>query len=214
MYIIVVGASQIGYNLTKSLIDEGHEVLLLEKDRSKYNALVKELGECIYLGDGCEVDTLKHVGASRAEFLIAVTGRDEQNLVSCQLAKILFMVPRTLAEVNDPKNEELFKSLGVDLTVNTTTHISTLIGHRLSIEVLIPLLTFKNLEIVQADVYESSPIVNRPLKDLNLPSDTLLIAAIRKGEAVLLKGDSILLPNDSVIAMTNRQTEGELRKMF
>ena len=214
MYIIIVGASQIGYNLAKSLIAEGHEVLLLEKERSKYNVLVKELGECIYHGDGCEVDTLKHVGASRAELLIAVTGRDEQNLVSCQLAKILFMVPRAVAEVNDPKNEELFKSLGVDLTVNTTTHISALIGHRLNIEVLMPLLTFKNLEIVQVEIFESSPVVHRSLKDLNLPSDTLLIAAIRNGEAVLLRGDSMLLPNDSVIALTSRQTEGELRKLF
>jgi trk system potassium uptake protein TrkA len=214
MYIVIVGASKIGYNLTKSLAAEGHEVLLLEKDRSKYNALVKELGERIYHGDGCEVDTLKHVGASRAELLIAVTGRDEQNLVSCQLAKLLFMVPRTLAEVNDPKNEELFKSLGVDLTINTTTHISALIGHRLSIEVLMPLLTFRNLEIVQAEIFDYSPAVNRAVKDIPLPPDTLLIAAIRDGEAVLLKGDSVLLPNDSVIALTNRGTERELRKVF
>jgi trk system potassium uptake protein TrkA len=214
MYIIIVGASKVGYNLTRSLIAEGHEVLLLEKDRAKYNSLVRELGECLYHGDGCEVETLKHVGASRAELLIAVTGRDEQNLVSCQLAKLLFMVPRTLAEINDPKHEELFKNLGVDLTVNTTTHISTLIGHRLNIEVLMPLLTFKNLEIVQADVYESSPAVQRPVRDLNLPPDTLLIAAVRNGEAVLLKGDSVLLPNDSVIALTSRETEKELRKIF
>ena len=214
MYIVIVGASKIGYNLTKSLTAEGHEVLLLEKDRAKYNVLVKELGESIFHGDGCEVDTLKHVGANRAELLIAVTGRDEQNLVSCQLAKLLFMVPRTLAEVNDPKNEELFKSLGVDLTINTTTHISALIGHRLNIEVLMPLLTFKNLEIVQAEIFEYSPAVNRPVRDLPLPPDTLLIAAIRNGEAVLLKGDSVLLANDSVIALTSRQTESELRKVF
>ena len=214
MFIIVVGGSQIGFNLTKSMIDEGHEVLLLERDRARYNVLVKDLGENVFYGDGCEVDTLRQVGASRADLLIAVTGRDEQNLVSCQLAKVLYMVPKTLAEVNDPKNEELFKSLGVDLTINTTTHVSALIGHRLNIDLLMPLLTFRNLEIVQAEIDETSLAVNRPLRDLPLPPDTLLIAAIREGEAVLLKGDSVLLPNDSVIALTKRDSEAELRKIL
>ncbi len=177
-------------------------------------SLAKELGEAVFHGDGCEVGCLKYVGASRADLLIAVTGRDEQNLVSCQLAKLLFCVPKTLAVINDPKNEELFKSLGVDLTINTTTHISTLIGHRLNIDILIPLLTFKNLEIVQAEIYESSPAVNRQVKDLGLPSNSLLIAAIRNGEAILLKGDSVIMAQDTVIAMTTRETESELRKIL
>jgi trk system potassium uptake protein TrkA len=214
MYIIIVGASKIGYNLAKALIAETHEVLLIERNRTKYNILTKELGEAVFHGDGCEVGCLKYVGASRADLLIAVTGRDEQNLVSCQLAKLLFCVPKTLAVINDPKNEELFKSLGVDLTINTTTYISTLIGHRLNIDILMPLLTFKNLEIVQAEIYESSPAVNRQVKDLGLPSHVLLIAAIRNGEAMLLKGDSVIMAQDTVIAMTTRETESELRKIL
>jgi trk system potassium uptake protein TrkA len=214
MYIIIVGASEIGYNLTKALLAEGHEVVLVERNRTKYNAQNKELGEALFYGDGCEVTTLKHLGAGRAELLIAVTGRDEQNLVSCQLAKLLFCVPKTLAVVNDPNNEELFKSLGVDLTVNTTTHISMLIGHKLNVQILMPLLTFKNLEIVQAEIFETSPALNRQVKDLGLPSNSLLIAAIRNGEAVLLKGDSVIMANDTVIAMTTRETESELRKIL
>lgn len=214
MYIIIVGASKIGYNLAKALIAERHEVLLIERNRTKYNVLAKELGEAVFHGDGCEVGCLKYVGASRADLLIAVTGRDEQNLVSCQLAKLLFCVPKTLAVINDPKNEELFKSLGVDLTINTTTHISTLIGHKLNIDILMPLLTYKNLEIVQAEIYESSPAVNRQVKDLGLPANSLLIAAIRNGEAILLRGDSVLMAQDTVIAMTTRETESELRKIL
>ncbi len=214
MYIVIVGASEIGYNLTKALCAEGHEVVLIERDRAKHLQLSGELGETIVLGDGCEVSTLRHVGASRAELLIATTRDDAENLVACQVAKLLFMVPKTLALVMDPNNEELFKSLGVDLTVNTTHLISTLIGHKLNVPVLMPLLTFRNLEIVQAEIHESSPAAHRQVKDLELPSETLLIAAIREGDAVLLKGDSIIQPSDTVVALTPHGKEGELRKIL
>jgi trk system potassium uptake protein TrkA len=108
----------------------------------------------------------------------------------------------------------LFKSLGVDLTVNTTSLISALIGHKLDMRFLVPLLTFKNLEIVQAEISDSSPAVNRRVKDLGLPPDTLLIAAIRKEEAVLLKGDSVIKVNDTIIALTDREKESELRNIL
>jgi len=214
MYIIIVGAGKIGYNLTKALAAEGNEVLLIERDRNKYNALVKELGEAIYLGNGCEVATLKNVGTNRADMLIAVTGLDQENLVTCQLAKLLFMIPKTLAIVNDPKNEDLFKNLGVDGVVNTTSLISAIIGHKLDVGILTPLLTFKNYEIVQAEITESSPAVNRAVKDLGLPADTLLIAAVREGAAVILKGDSIIQPNDTIVALTAKEEENELRRIL
>jgi trk system potassium uptake protein TrkA len=214
MYVIIVGASKIGYNLAKSLIADNHEVVLIEKDHRKYDQLTKELGEIVVLGDGCEVATLKKVGTSRAEMLIAVSGLDQENLISCQLAKLLFMVPRTLARVNDPRNEDLFQSLGVDLTVNTTNIINALIGEKLSASFLTPLLSFKNLEIVQAEISDSSPAVNRMVKDLNLPPESLLIAALRGDQAVLLKGDSVILPNDTVVALTVREKESELRKIL
>ncbi|MEO0226296.1 MAG: NAD-binding protein [candidate division WOR-3 bacterium] len=214
MYIIIVGAGKIGYNLTKALIAEGHEVLVIERDRNKYNLLVKELGEAIYFGNGCEFSTLKTVGTNRADMFIALTGLDQENLVACQLAKLLFMVPKTLAIVNEPKNEDIFKSLGVDLVVNTTNLISALIGHKLDIGILTPLLTFKNLEIVQAEITDSSPAANRAVKDLGLPADSLLIAAIRDGNAVLLKGDSIITANDTIVALTTKEKENELRKIL
>ncbi len=214
MYIIIIGAGKIGYNLTKVLNAEGHEVLLIERNEAKYNPLTKELGESIFLGNGCEVSTLKSVGASRADMFIAVTGLDQENLVACQLAKLLFMVPKTLAVVNDPKNEDLFKSLGINLIVNTTNLISALIGHKLNVDILTPLLTFKNLEIVQAEITEDSPAVNQQVKELALPPESLLIAAIRDGDAVLLKGDSVIRADDTIVALTTKEKENELRKIL
>jgi trk system potassium uptake protein TrkA len=214
MYIIIAGGGEIGYNLAKSLIADKHEVLVIEKDINRYNLFSKELGEAIFHGNCCEVATLKSIGAGRADWLIAVTGLDQENLVICQMAKILFMVPKTLAVIYDPKNEELFESLGVDIVVNTTSLISIQIGHKLTMGALIPLLTIQNLVIVQAEIDDSSPAVHQKVKDLKLPPNTILIAAIRQEEAVLLKGDTTILPNDRIMAITFRENEEELRKVL
>ncbi len=214
MYVIIVGASKIGYNLARQLAADKHETVLIEKDPDKFMALSRDLGEILILGDGCEDATLKQVGASRADMLIAVTGMDQENLIACQLAKLLFMVPKTLARVNDPRNEDLFRSLGVDLTINTTNIINALIGQKLNVPFLTPLVTFRNLEIVQAEISESSPAVNKAVRDLNLPPESLLIAALRDDDAVLLKGDSVLLPNDTIVALTAKDKENELRSIL
>jgi trk system potassium uptake protein TrkA len=216
MYIIVVGGGKVGYNLAKALLAEGHEVVLIERERARYQELSEELAEAVVQGDGAEVTVLRDLGANRADLVIAVTGEDEDNLVICQMAKIMFINPRTVARVNDPSNEELFTRLGVDMTVNTTNIISALIGHKLKAGVLIPLLTLRggNTEIVQAELSSRSPAARKMVKDLVLPKDSLLIAAIRKGEAVILRGDTVLEPEDTVIALTSRAAEEELRRLL
>jgi len=216
MYIIIVGGGKVGYNLTKALLAEGHEVVMLESDRARFLELSEELAEAVVQGDGAEVAILKNLGANRADLVIAVTGEDEDNLVICQMAKMMFLNPRTVARVNDPRNEALFSQLGVDMTVNTTTIISALIGHKLRAGVLVPLLTLRggNTEIVQAELSVDSPAANKAVKDLDLPKNSLLIAAIRRGEATILRGDSVLEPEDTVIALTNRDSEQELRRLL
>ena len=214
MYIIIAGGGEIGYNLAKALMADKHEVLVIEKDINRYNLFIKELGEAIFHGNCCEISTLKSIGTGRADWLIAVTGLDQENLVICQLAKLLFMVPKTLAVINDPMNEKLFVSLGVDIVVNTTSLISVQISHQLNMGALIPLLTVQNLIIVQAEIDDSSPAVHQKVKDLKLPPETILIAAIRHEEAVLLKGDTTILPNDRILAITFREKEEDLRKIL
>ncbi len=214
MYIIIAGGGEIGYNLAKALMADHHEVLVIEKDVNRYNLFSKELGEAIFHGDCCEIPTLKSIGTGRADWLIAVTGQDQENLVICQLAKLLFMVPKTLAVIYDPKNEKLFESLGVDIVLNTTSLISVQIGHQLNMGALIPLLTVKNLIIVEAEIDDSSPAVHQKVKDLKLPPETILIAAIRREEAVLLRGDTTILPDDRIMAITRREQEEDLRKIL
>ncbi|MCO5228555.1 MAG: TrkA family potassium uptake protein [Thermomicrobiales bacterium] len=124
MYVIVVGAGKVGYYLAKTLLMEDHEVLLIERDVSKVEYYAERLGAVVIRGDGAEASVLEQAGAVRADVVVAVTGEDEDNLVVCQVAKNRFKVGRTIARVNNPKNEQLFRLLGVDVTVSQTNSSS------------------------------------------------------------------------------------------
>jgi trk system potassium uptake protein TrkA len=214
MYIIVAGCGKVGYSLVKGLLAEGHEVAIVEEDHLRYRQLSEEFGESVIYGDASDAYVLKLAGTNRCDLLVATSGRDEDNLIICQLAKLLYMAPRTLARVNDPKNDTLFGSMGIDQTVNTTNMIGALIGHKVGTSFLTELVSFRNAEIVQIEVPEGSPVLGRPVKDLVLPKDSLLIAAIRNDQVILLNGDAQLQPGDTVIALTNKPGEEELRKLI
>ena len=214
MYIIVVGGGEVGYYLTKILLSDGHEVLVLEKDASRCEAIAEEMGSVIFRGDGCEAVTLEQVGTGRADMLIAVTGDDEDNLVSCQVGKHMFSVPRTIARIKNPRNEAIFKMLGVDVTVNTTNIILAHIEQELPSHPLIPLLKLKrgNLEVVEVKVPPGSSVVGKKLRDLALPSDSMISLVVGKEkEPRLPTPETVLEAEDEVVAVTSADTEEALR---
>ena len=214
MYVIVIGGGKVGYYLTKTLLADNHEVLLLEKNSNRAAMLAEELGEVVAQGDGCEVRTQRESGMNRANVVVAVTGDDEDNLIACQLAKRSFGVPRTLARVNNPRNEEIFELLGVDGTVSSTRVIYSLIEQEVETGEVVPLTALKrgDIEIVQADLTENSPVVGRMVKDIHLPGDTVLAAIIRGAHIVLPSGTTELESADCVIALTRPGDEGLLRE--
>src|SRR3990170_8541375 len=109
MYVIIIGGGKVGYYLSQEVRRDGHEVTVLERDPKRYQLIEGELGDMVTLGDGCEVRTMQEAGMNRADVVVAVTGHDEDNLVICQLAKRKFGVPRTIARVNNPKNEDVLR---------------------------------------------------------------------------------------------------------
>src|SRR5437660_1215541 len=169
MYIIIGGGGEVGYYLTKSLLTQGHEVLLLEKGSARYQTLNDELGPAVVRGDACEAKTMDEVGVSRADVVIAVTGDDEDNLVICQMAKKRFKVGRTIARLNNPKHTEIFQKLGIDITVSPTRSILSLIEAELPSSRFVPLMTLKSagLEIIEVRIPAESPIAGKMLRDLN-----------------------------------------------
>ncbi|MEJ7652041.1 MAG: TrkA family potassium uptake protein [Chloroflexia bacterium] len=213
MYIVVVGGGKVGYYLTKTLVNEGYETLLIERNPAKVATFTERFGAVVMRGDGAEAATLQEAGVARAKVVIAVTGDDEDNLVICQMAKTLFNVDHVMARVNNPKNEEIFKRLGIDTTVSVTNLILSYIEQNLPDRELSHLLTLthSDLAIVEARVSPRSPYVGKALSELKLPPDVAVSAVIR-GEHLLIPGpDTHLAPGDDVIALAHRSSEDELR---
>jgi len=217
MYIIIVGAGKVGYHLGKFLKIEGHEVMLIEKDRTKVNLLSYEFQDAIMEGDGSTVEVLREAGTNRADVLVATTGNDEDNLVICQVAKLMFLRPRTIARVNNPQNEELFTGLGVDSFVSATKIINAIIQEQVKIgDMMIPLITLQKggIEIVEVELSSSSHIVKKKIKDLTLPQGAIFIAVIRGEEIIIPYGETEFNPEDKIIALVKRESEPAFRKML
>lgn len=214
MYIIIVGGGKIGYYLSKALLNEGHEIVVVEKDSSRKDFICNELGGICIRGDGCEAATLAEIGASRADMFIAVTGDDEDNLVSCQVAKHKFNVPRTVSRMSNPKNEAIFKKLGIDVTVSSTNVILESIEQELPTHPLTHLFPIreKGLEIVAVKVPSDSSTVGKAVKELSLPRDIILSLIIGKEHKPQIPDpDTVIQAEDEIIAVTPEGSEEALR---
>lgn len=216
MYVVVAGGGKVGYYLARRLVNEGHEVLVIERDRRKCEAIAEDLGSVVIRGDAAEASTLEEAGASRAEVVVAVTGDDEDNLVICQMAKRKFGVPRAIARINNPKNERIFKLLGIDATINSTDLIMSHIEQELPSKALVHLLRLRqqDLEVVEAHIPSTARVVGRPIRDLRLPPDSVFLLILRNGAPVVPGGNIVFHADDEVIALTRIENESRLREML
>ncbi|MFT4036753.1 MAG: NAD-binding protein [Thermomicrobiales bacterium] len=216
MYVIVAGGGKVGYYLAQHLLIEGHEVLLMERNAERVAEINDTLGAVAIVGDGAEVSALASAGAARANVVVAVTGEDEDNLVICQVAKEKFHVGRTIARVNNPKNENLFRMLGVDVTVSQTNYILNLIEQAIPDRSFVHLLSLQHEDfaIVDAKISEQSAVAHRALAEIELPEDTT-IAAIARGARLIVPGPATeLLPGDDIIAIAHQDKEDDLRRLL
>jgi len=213
VFVLVVGGGKVGYYLAKELLESGHEVVLMEKDRARASQIADEIGSIVFPNDGCEGKYLGEAGCSRADIVAAVTGDDEDNLVICQMAKHHFDVPRTIARVNNPKNEELFRHLGVDEIISPTRMILGSIEQDIPVHELLHLAALgdSDLEIIEAHLQDGSPAVGRTLADVEVPDGCSLFAVVRDGVATPLRADTVLAVGDKVIAIGKADCEAQLR---
>jgi trk system potassium uptake protein TrkA len=214
MYIIVIGGGRVGYYLTRALLEEGHEVLIVEKNAVVCDTIIEELGSICFRGDGCEVATLEEVGTGRADMLVAVTGDDEDNLVACQVAKHRFNVPRTIARIRNPQNKALFGKLGIDVTVSSTDIILEQITEEVPTHPLTHLLEIRDsgLEIVEIRIPPESATIGKAIKELSVPQGSVLSLIIRKArKPIIPTPNTTIQAEDQVIAVTDPESEEALR---
>ncbi len=215
MFIIVAGGGTVGYHLTRELLAEGHEVVLLEKDPKVAARIAEELGPIVLARDACEGRWLEEAGVVRADAVIAVTGDDEDNLIICQMAKFTSSTPvRTIARVKNPKNEWVLRQLGVDATVSSTAIIKQLVEQEIPQYAMAHLATLREagLEFVEFHIAGDSPAAGRRVGDLRLPSGTTLILVLRDATPIYPDKDTILRGGDTVIALIRLEAEQDVRR--
>src|SRR6478672_9031788 len=184
----------------------------MEKDPDRARQIADEIGSIVIAHDGCEGKYLGEAGANRADAIAAVTGDDEDNLVICQMAKHHFDVPRTIARVNNPKNEGLFRHLGVDELISPTRMVLGSIEQDIPVHELLHLAALGGgeLEIIEAQLREGSPAIGRPARDVPMPEGCAIYAVVRDDVAMPVRPDTVLAPGDKVIAIGPAECEAAL----
>jgi trk system potassium uptake protein TrkA len=214
-FVVIAGGGRVGFHLARSLLANGHEVALIERDAQIANELTARIDCPVIVGDGSMSPVLEAAGAGRCRVFAAVTGRDEDNLIACQTVKAVWQQPKTIARVSDPHNEELYRTLGVDATVSATSLIESVIERELPTLHIRTLLSLSGgLSIIELTLSDSSPTVGRPLRDIVLPRDSNVIAIMRGARTVVPRGDTVFQVGDVVITLVGKESEASLHEIM
>jgi trk system potassium uptake protein TrkA len=216
VYIIVVGAGKVGWNLARELLEKDHEVTLIENDRRRYTTVEQELEHNVSYGDASELWVLERAGIQRADLVIAVTGDDEDNMLICQVAKEKYLVSRIVARVNNPRNLQHFKLLGIQPAVSATDLILRLIEHEVPSYGLVHLLDLpaERLEIIEVEVTPGAPAAGVAVADLGMPEGSLVISVLRGGSGFVPKADSVIEEGDEVLLVLDPGLEDAIMEQF
>jgi len=206
MRIIIVGGGNVGYYLVKTLMAEKHHIMLIDNNRARCERVENAFGGSyveVTHGDGTSANCLRDAGIYHAEAFIAVTGQDQNNLVSCQLAKDYFGVKRTIARVKNPKNIRVFEQLGVDSVISSTARIAGSIDQELDWADVNTLLAKQatHVRVREALVDPDSPYRGKQLGAIGLPKGMILVCLVRDGEAIIPDGETKLMEDDNVVIL-------------
>ncbi|HKG17260.1 MAG TPA: TrkA family potassium uptake protein [Solirubrobacteraceae bacterium] len=216
MYVIIAGAGKVGWNLARELIAKDHEVTLLEHDRGRYLTVEEELEHVVSYGDATELWVLERAGIQRADLVIAVTGDDEDNILICQVANEKYRCDRIVARVNNPRNLQHFKLLGIQPAVSATDLILRLIEHEVPQYGLVHLLDLAEdrLEIIELQVADGSAAAGRRVGDVALPEGSLIISILRDGGGFVPKPDTTIEAGDEVLVVLDPGLEDAITSQF
>jgi trk system potassium uptake protein TrkA len=216
MYVLIVGAGKVGWNLARELLGKSHEVTVIECDRHRYTMVEEELEHSVQYGDGSELWVLERAGIERADLVIAVTGDDEDNILISQVAREKYGIDRIVARCNNPRNLEHFELLGIKPAISATDLILRLIEHEVPQYGLVHLLDLptERLEIIELEVAAGSEAAGKPVRELGLPDGSLVISILRGGAGFVPAGDSVVEAGDEVLLVLDVNLEARVTERF
>src|SRR4051794_951024 len=216
MYVIVVGAGKVGWNLARELIDKGNELTVIENDRARFATVEEELEHAAQYGDGSERCVLERAGIERADLVIAVTGDEEDNILRYKVARKKYGVERVIARCNNPRNLQHFELLGVKRAVSATDLILRLIEHEVPRVGLLHLLDLpqERLEIIELEVRQGSRAAGKEVRNLGIPEGSLVISILRDGTGFVPLADSVVEEGDEVLLVLDTGLEDKITAVF
>ena len=220
MKVVVAGGGSVGRFTAEQLVAAGHEVTIIENDRS----VVAEYAENEpsgklkwHRGDACDVAVLAAAGVTMADVVASVTGDDEDNLVVSLLAKQEFGVPRVVARVNNPNNYWMFNDMwGVDVSVSTPHLITSLVQEAVTVGAFVRLMQLKGgkAELVEVTLAESSPAKDKALSELQFPRSATVVAIVRDERVLVPDKATVLRVGDEVMALISEDAEAAVQKIL
>ncbi len=216
MRVAIAGAGAVGRSIAAELLENGHEILLIDSDPRAIKIDSVPRAEWL-LADACEIASLDEAGLSNCHVVVASTGDDKVNLVVSLLAKTEYGVPRVVARINQPNNEWLFnESWGVDVAVSTPRLLSALVEEAVSVGDLVRLMTFRQgqANLVELTLAEDAPVVGHRAGSVPWPTDTALVAILREGRVMVPSADDPLEAGDELLFVANQEMEQELAHLL
>jgi trk system potassium uptake protein TrkA len=216
MRVVIAGAGSVGRSIARELLHNGHEVLLIDRDAD--DVVASRVPDAAWLlADACELSALEEAHLDECDVVVAATGDDKANLVVSLLAKTEFGVPRTVARVNNPKNEWMFdESWGVDVAVSTPRLMTALVEEAVSVGDLVRVFEFRQAKasMVEMTLPPNSPFAGARVGDITWPVDTILVGIIREDRPLAPSRDDSLEPHDELLFISANDTEDELEEML
>lgn len=216
MKIIIIGESRSVYHLTRHFTTQGHKVVVINDDEEESRSLSHQLDATILFGNGTEFQTLQEAGAESADVLLSLTSRDHDNLVACQVAEYQFGIPRAIALVNNPENEEVFLKLGTKLIFAATRIISCLLQEQTNFMAVTRLMAVAHgqVDIAHLQLSEDAPVAGKSLQQLTPPEGVVIAIIIRGDEVIVPRGSTVLRGNDQLVVIGRAEHYEQFLRML
>lgn len=216
MNIVIMGGGKVGESLARRILENRHEVKLIEVSRERSYKLANELDIEVICGDGTNIAVLENAGVREADCFIAISGNDADNLVASQLAKNYFNAKKVIARANDPRNMEMMHVLGVDYAVSSTEIIARIIEQEANLMEfrLVASLNKGKGQICSVTLAENSVLDGMEVRSIVFPKGSLLISIVRKEKLIIPSGTTVLQSGDEIIAVCEERASKALLQLM
>ena len=212
MYVIIVGCGRVGAELGKLLSNDGHDVVIIDKKALAFNRLGGVFNGITLVGNGFDPDLLKEAGVVKADVFCALTNGDNTNLISAQVAKKIFAVPKVIARVYDPERAQIYQSLGLDIISGTILFAAMLRDKIIESRFSSYLIESKDVGVIQMEVKEN--LINKRIKEINIEGEFQVVAIKRIEGTIIPAPDIALEKNDVIMAIVKTESLDKIKKKF